>query len=243
MSEERTDETSKEVVEKAKNEVATVQAWGAAENIDMSDLKVPKILLMQGLSDLVTKGVAKMGEYRDNVEEKLIGSQDKEIEIIIFDFFKTWRIFHKLPGQKRPKYISTEAITVHNADMPWEEDIGNGVVMMRVKNYNFYGVLAVEEIALEIPYLISFARTSASAAQRINSFFEKLRKANRPSASVVVGIKSEVESNDDGTFAVSNVRIVRDSTAKEIEAAKYWYDSIKSGKTKVEVKEDDDIPF
>ena len=82
---------STEVVETKGTEVVNAEqdlnAWGDAP-VSARDIIIPKILAMQGLSELVTDGKAKFGDFVDSVTHQVLGSIDKPLEFVPFHMTK-----------------------------------------------------------------------------------------------------------------------------------------------------------
>jgi hypothetical protein len=115
-------------------------AWGS-EGLSNSDILVPKLLVMQGLSKLVSEGLANVGQIRDSLEGNLFGGMVKPkenpqaMEVIPFSTFRTWVIFEKRNG--KDEYVKTVPITPENEAWPINEVVG-GVEVRRDKCLNFY---------------------------------------------------------------------------------------------------------
>ena len=56
---------------------------------DVSDIIVPRILLMQAMSPQVTNAQAQMGEIRDSIDGALLGNEKHPLDIVICHRFKT----------------------------------------------------------------------------------------------------------------------------------------------------------
>ena len=98
----------KEVVKAKSNEVGEVMDYafmGASDNVDNEDILIPKILLMQQMSDLVQDDKAKSGQYCDSVEGNLLADKGANLDMIVFDSIKLWQHFKMVGG--KPEYVST----------------------------------------------------------------------------------------------------------------------------------------
>jgi len=207
-------------------------AWGG-EGITNDDITIPKILLMQPMSDLVTDGIAKIGEFRDSLDpEKMLGNDKTPVEVIVFGTFKTWIEF------KDGEFLSIKRMTGENEGLEREEIQEDGSVITRDKTWNFYCLVPSDiESGETFPYVISFRRTGTKAAKDINTYLVKLKMMNKPSAASVFALTSYKETNDKGTFFVPQVKVVRKTTNEEIAAAKTWYEVL--GKSNVRVDDSD----
>ena len=77
---------SKEVVKKEKNELANpikMDEWGGSP-ITSQDIILPRILMMQPMSDMVTEGNAAFGEFRESLNGTKLGDFKNPIEIVPF---------------------------------------------------------------------------------------------------------------------------------------------------------------
>lgn len=207
-------------------------AWGS-EEISNEDIVIPKILLMQPMSELVTDGVARIGEYRDSLNtERVLGSDKVPVELIIFGTFKTWIEF------KDGEYLATKRWEPSNADLAKEEIMEDGSVLSRDKVLNFYCLVPKDIAGGEpFPFVLACRRTSALAGRELNTHIKKLSMFKKPSAAKVFALTSYKETNDKGTFFVSTVKVLRDSTNEEQAAAYEWYKAL--AKSKVRIDESD----
>jgi len=155
---------SKEVSKKKSNEVAVYDevdlgAWGDNE-FDQSDIIIPKIILMQGASQLVSDGVARPGEYLDSVSKEVLGSADKPLVITPIHMKKFWRIT-QLDGNEykfeRMDHVNASNL---NADKEFSE---NNVPKKRQMVYQFY--VLVEDKA--VPYILSMKGISFGAGKQL----------------------------------------------------------------------------
>lgn len=169
-------EETKEVAKVAAN-VPAVQsaeaAWGM-EEINAGDIIMPKLLLMQGLSKLVTAGEANQGEIANSLTKEVLGGINNiknktcvDVEIVCFKAFKTWLEFDKVEGEW--VYRKQYPMDASNVDLSQEETV-NGVEIRRDRCLNYY-VLLPKEIASgsALPYVVSFRRTSMQAGKKIAS--------------------------------------------------------------------------
>jgi hypothetical protein len=108
-----------------KNEVTTkeetavsvnAQSSGTfSESVDASDIIIPKVLLMQAISQLVEQDKAKQGDFVHSLDEVVVGAkEDKPVEFIVLGMFKTLQTYED------NKYVKTESLTPENAGLPYE---------------------------------------------------------------------------------------------------------------------------
>lgn len=226
----------------AKKEIAKVETKELAaqydalmphDTVDVRDLLIPKILVMQGLSELVANEKALMGELRDSLDGKLLAAKDAQIEVIPFHYNKTWVIFEEAKGGKL-EYKETIPWSASNSDWTWEAVV-DGKKVRRDQSLNFF-CLIPSEIAggYFMPYMLSFRRTSYKNGKKLITAKEKLKMFGRPLASKVFSLSSQKTENDLGTFYVFDIVESRDTTKEELEAVKPWFDMVQSAAVKVD---------
>ena len=108
----------------------------------------------------------------------------------------------------------------------------------RVLSYDFYVLRAVKEKTIEeIPYLVSFQKSSLGAAKRLLTAFQKMSRLGKSSSERVVQIHTEKQENEKGSWYSLTWKMGREATAEELEAAKFWYQDIQSGAKDYKVHE------
>ena len=227
-----------------------LEGWGEAPAVDADDIVIPKILAMQGLSQLVADGVAKYGEFRDSVDHKLIGSCDEPFEFIPLHMEKVWIVFKKVDGKET--FDTIIPVTAENRTAALNETV-QGVGIRRDLTYNFYVLLPGElKDGGAIPYLISFRRTSSKAGKVLaTQMYMKNRAIGKSPAAKVMKLIGNKTKNDFGNFVVMDVTSGRDANADEQQVALDWYKTINKSKTKVDNSdfdggtpgETEDLPF
>jgi hypothetical protein len=215
--------------------IATAAVMGALMDdaaSDSRDIVLPKILLMQGLSDLVAEGKAAMGEFRGSLDNNLLGGKDATIDVIPFYINKSWILLEKR-GQKF-EYTGQVPFSAANANWEWNATV-EGKEVRRDQSINVYCVLPSEiQAGVFMPYLISFRRTSYTAGKKLVTIKEKLKMFNRPLASVVVSLGCHLEKNEQGSFYVFDVSQGRNTTEDEMLAVGPWFKLVKESSVKVD---------
>lgn len=194
------------------NELANMQAWGAAEEISSEDISIPRLSLAQALSEYIGVNNCKPGDWVESIDNRPLV---KPVPVVIFDLKKFLvtrekvgkRVFGKVP------------LDINSMALP-EEDVINGVSVIRVKQLEFYCFLADEP---EMPYVLAFSRTGMPAAKTLATRFAKMRAANLPSAAVVVGLDSKQDSGPRGSWWAPVVSFLGDSSPELIAQAHKLY--------------------
>jgi hypothetical protein len=233
---------NKEVVKKESNVPAMSMAdWGAPQ-VDSQDIIIPKILCMQGLSELVTDDKAKMGDFVDNMTSTVIGNYKEGIEFIPFHMEKIL-IVSKSNGSDY-EFERIEKVDATNANKEYEEVIG-GEKFKNEYCMNFY-VLRPEDMSL--PYIISFKGMSRKSGKILaTQMFVRNAAAGKVPPAFVMKLAGRKDKNDKGTFIVLETSPVRDSKQEEIANAFNWYKTVNAGGVKVNEadlnEKSSDVPF
>lgn len=219
------------------------------EEILASNIVIPKILLMQGLSEMVADGAAQMGEMVRSTTKEKVGGADKPVEIIPLTFNNTWVELEKV-GQKF-EYRGQVPMTAQNQDLPWEFE-KNGTQWKRMKSLNLYALILddvkAEQAEMEkakngempdpdkalLPILVSFRSTSFPAGKAITTHFAKARKFGLPGHVSVLKLKCHKEKNDLGTYFVFDVENGGKTPSDVLQTCEYWKGLVASNRVQVD---------
>lgn len=218
------------------------QAWGS-EELGAGDFLVPKLLLMQGISELVAAGDAQQGQVIDSITNDVIGGitniktkECKNIDLIAFHSFKSWVEYRK--DGDNWEYQATYAMTKENMSLETEEVV-EGETIRRDRCLNFY-VLRPDQIAKgeAFPYVISFRRTSMKAGKKLATIAAQLRAlGNKPLAFKHFELAVIQLENDKGTFWGFDLKAGKTSTNEELNEAFKWYKTLQSAEVKIDDKD------
>lgn len=240
---------SNEVAVKQENLPAQMMnEWGAPV-VSSQDIVIPKILPMQGLSVLVTQRKAQIGEFRDSVNNNLLGAIDQPVHVIPFYMEKSWDILlqqadGRFKWNRSVPVVENTASPDYNDNWKWEsEELFNGQMTKRknIRRFNFYVMLVSEiEAGGAIPYLFSFKSTSIKEGKKLfTQMYMRNIKAGIPPAAYTIKLGGVMQTNDKGSFVVPNYAIDRKSTDVELSECLSWIKMIKGGQVKVDTTEDD----
>ena len=216
-----------------------VAAWGE-QFVGATDIIIPKILPMQGLSELVTDGKAVMGEFRDSVSGEKMGSIAEPIAIIPFHIQKFWDIMEE-DSEGDFKWVKSEPLIEnpldkgYNDNLPWTDKV-DGVEIKRIRRMNFFCMVPSETAkGNDIPYIISFKSTSLREGKKLfTQMFVRNKKAGLPPCAFTFALSGVKQKNDKGTFIVPTVTMGPKATPEEMNQAFYWYQQINKGIVKVD---------
>lgn len=214
-------------------------SWGT-EGTDTQDILIPKLLVMQGLSDLVTQERAQMGDFCNSVTGEIIGSaREKDFRPVIFIpimTFKTWVVSQK--ADPAEKYEFKEVIPMTPANSGWElEEQVDGMYVRRDRCLNFF--VLVEGQTDGLPFSLTFRRTSYRAGQKLATHFKTCELAAArgrpvPPASKTFKLIAHKETNDHGTFYVLDVEPGAATSSEDLKIAFEWYQTLRSRQVKVD---------
>ena len=106
-----------------------------------SDIVIPKVLLMQGLSDLVAERKALQGDIVRSVTAEKLGDDKNPVEFIPLTFQNLYLVSEDQKGDgKKYEFRRYEPRTAANEDAPWDY-IENGTKWKRTKVMNLFALL------------------------------------------------------------------------------------------------------
>lgn len=204
--------------------------WGDAP-ISSQDIIIPKLLLMQGQSDLVMDGKAKVGDIVDNSTNEVVGGcNTKPLRIVPFLMEKVWIISEKKKGDQRFEFVEYQTVTPENSNQAWSETIGD-IEIKREYTLQFY---CLNPDQPDLPFVVSFKSTSARAGKALSTqMYVRNRAAGLVPAAYIMELTSHKEKNDQGQYAVYETKPVDKTPDAVIGKCLEWLRTIKAGKTKV----------
>lgn len=214
---------TQEIAKVEKNEVASFEsgAWGAASNTAQEDLIVGKVLIMQPTSRSVTKQLAKQGEFRNSLDNRLYSDKEGKMKVVIFFQDKVWITFEG-PDEKNMEWKETFAWSPANAKLPWSDKKGSTLIQ-RSKAINFYAIVKDEEYERSLPVIIRMKGMSYNTGKRLTTLFATWGNQGKPSASKVLTLSCKMEENKKGVFYVWDFVEDVDTTLEEQKIAYKWF--------------------
>lgn len=211
-------------------------AWGSA-GTSSSDMLIPRIQLMQALSDLVAKSIATPGDIVDSLNNDILAKKGKSVEFIPIMSYKTW-IRSKMEDGAW-KFFEQIPVTAQNESLPYEQDI-EGDKFKNVASLNFFVVLPT--MLNELPYLISFKGSSYAAGKKLSTHFQVSQMKGKPPAMWVFSLGSSLKTVDKHNFHVFEVTKTRESKKEELSVAYNWWKTLSQSQAKVQ-EETEEAPF
>lgn len=196
--------------------------------VEATDLKIPKLLLMQAMSKYVNEdGTAKAGDLVNSLNGAALGCVREKgyqaVQFIPFKMTKTW-VIQEL-DEKTKKFVYKETVTVTPENTDWEWLDGK---IKRTKCLNIYALLTSQlGDPTAVPFVITFRNTSYKAGTLIANHFAVCRQAQqaklmRVPPDTIFELGGKVQSNDDGTWYTFTTREVGPSTADAVKQAAMW---------------------
>lgn len=200
-----------------------------------SDVLVPYLTVMQGLSDHVIKRKAQLGDINKSTDPTKLGDPDKPIDIIFLTAPRANWIEKKIiPGQQRPKFWRMYERTATNERLPWEfwvdandnevpEGTPGAIACKRVKQLLAFALLPADIDAANVefekakngelpdlnkaltPVLVSFASSGYKGGKEVATLATQAKSFRQNIWSYQVKLGAKLEQNDQGSFYVFSV--------------------------------------
>lgn len=200
------------------------------EDIDPSDVKVPMVVLAQGKVEFIKQGLAKEGDYVENVTNQVLGTPTSPFKALVLTHAKFWNI-EDMTGAKGTKgqWVRNEPFTFENSESRWDFE-ENGVKYKRILVHRFLvlpvGMGPIEE---QVPHNLDFKKTNVQQAKGLCQYFFKMAAAKRPKYSKVIEFGSKLVPHDSGSeFYIKTWASGRDATLEEMQLCKRWVDIAKN---------------
>lgn len=215
-------------------EVKAVDTLG----ISADDIIIPKVLLMQSISQLVDADKAKAGDFVHSLDEVVIGSKENDpVEFIVFGMYKT------ITTYENDKYAATQSWSKELADKPWEEMI-DGVKVNRNTAMNYYVIRTadVENMAV-FPMVISFKRTSFKAGKKLATKLAMLGEFGAETYEKTFKLVAKQEEGDKGKYYVMDVSDGRKTSDVEKDAVTRWKKRLNTSSATVHEENSEEIRY
>lgn len=212
------------------------QAWGNAPTLSKRDLVIPRIHMMQGLSEKVTAGEASFGELVDSVSGEVLGGPKQPLEIIPISMKKLVVVEEYDAKSKKYHYKETLPGTPENEALPYEEEGIKRTGMM-----SFF-VLLPRDVAQggAIPKVLTIRGTSRQAGRIMATQMYAINASATPwlpPPAFTFTLSVKIEKNEKGTYAVFEAKKGRASTPEELAVAFNWHEQISKGDAKIDEEE------
>ena len=210
------------------------------EEMDMQqDIILPRVQILQGLSEIVSEGKGIAGELADSLSKEIYG---ETFDFIPLFLFKTKVMFEV--GKGLTMY-SRNGLTITTASEEYQEYVGKnceevpfnawqgntppGLALV----YNFPS-LRVGRLT-EFPISVSLMKASTKAAKTLLSM---AMVSGEDMCARKYRLTSLKQTNDKGTFFTANFELLGRCSDEEYEAAKKWHGMLRAKPVDVDMKAD-----
>lgn len=237
-----------QVLTNANLPMEVLSAGAGNEEIIASEIIIPRVLLMQGLSDMVASRKAQQGDIVKS-SGLVLGGPDSPVSFIPLTYNLTWSLMEQVGGKF--EFRGSEHMTAQNIDLPFEYE-EKGVTCRRVKTISLYALLPydidAEKQALEaalkegglpdpstalMPVLITFRSTGYTAGKQVLGHFARAKKYNVRGYVSTMTLSCKQEKNDKGSFYVFDVAHMGKTDNSYLSVCEEWYTILTSNKAKV----------
>lgn len=213
------------------------------DSVEKDDIKMPRLSILQGLSEVVIEGNAKMGQIGNSLTKEVYGDSVDIIPLFMFKTRAQFDIERGLVMMSRDNETVTMAIDEFAEhlnrpvnEVPGSEWNGDQPPTFSVV-YNF-PVLLVDKLN-QFPVSLSLMRTATKVAKE---FLSMARFSGEDMFARVYTLKSEIVKGDKGTYALPVVNFNRRCTDEEYEIAKKFFDMLYNRKKDIDVALDEKQP-
>ena len=224
-------------------------------NFVTGDYLIPKLLLMQGLSEFVTDRKAQLGDIVRSTDGKVVGGVDLPIDIIPLTLTPEW-VVQEAQGNK---FVRIEPRDNSNDHLPWEFVGQGGKAMKRIKSLSLFALLADDVKNAQgksddidgipdldttvLPVQISFRSTSFNAGKAMATMFAKVAELSKSYPHVrayhyTVPLTCHHEKNDKGTFYLYDLKAAKKTDKVCLEKAGEWYATLTQMGSRLRVHEE-----
>lgn len=228
-----------------------------------SDLVLEKILLMQGLSELVGQRKAQLGDIVKSVSHVKLGDIETPIQFVPLTFKNKWMLQEFIPGKEKPEFRGMEERNAKNENYDWNFD-KDGTKWRRVKVLEVFALLMSDieaqkdvKAAIEagetpdldstlLPVVISFRSTSFKGGQSIVTHFAKAAQLTAEHGQLIkpygywMELSAHPDKNDKGSFFVYKTKTGKKIEGEALAAAERWVATL-STRTDIRVDESDEV--
>lgn len=217
-------------------------SWGG-EQASSKDMVIPRINLMQDISQLVKDGKARAGQIVNGATGEVLADKGAKVEIIPILTFAEWLLYDVVDGhggKKKLNYTGKLVCDKSNENWP-NEAIINGKPISRTRQIN---VLCLRpELIDELPFIVSFKKTGTMAGKKLSTHFQVSAMKGAPAARQVFNLSAVVGTFDGHTFHKFDVETGRAATQDEVATAYHWYQLFNQGAAKVADETEEQVPF
>lgn len=255
---------TKEVMNQQTNLPATQAPAQKTETVLKSDVVIPKLLLMQALSDFVVEKKAQSGDMVRSTTVEKLGDEKNPVAVIPLTFQNLWMLSEDVTGKGKMEFRGYEPRTALNEHLDWDFT-RDGTNWKRTKVMNLFALLPADIDAQEaelkkfeetgempdldkvlLPVVIPFKNTSFKAGKEVVTLFAKAESVSQqigkdvPVYGQTLLLSCTPEKNEKGHFYVFHTSRGGKTDAKYIASASSWYSTLTKMGAAIKVDESDE---
>lgn len=194
----------------------TNKDFGAADGITSEDILIPRLAVMQSISEMVKNEQAKAGDIVNCMMNEVICPRGSMLDFIPIVSFKFWII-------KRDGDFESIVPAVSDQELAWKEDN-----IERIFNHAFYVLLLKDiESGSAFPMQLTFRSTERQTAKILSTLLIHLKRAELASWDKYFSLGTYLKTKDKYSWYATAVKVGGDSSEKAKSEAKYWQGIIK----------------
>lgn len=209
-------------------------SWGSEES-EVSDIIIPKLLLMHGQSEEVLQGRQQQGNLVRSTDWHTYAKRDQAVTVVPFLMKKVWRISEIKEG--KAEWVREEPWTPVNTDLEWDY-VEEGKQYRRDQAYNFFAIILDDfDKGKPFPTKLQFTRTSRRAGKIIADHFAKSKLEKVPPALLSFNVGSEFINGEKHKYFIFTARQADKTPIEVLRECKKWYDIIIQQKDRIKEHE------
>lgn len=209
---------------------------GFDEVDERSEIIMPRIAVLQALSEMVVEGKGSMGQLANSLTKENFGNEVLFIPLFLFKTRIQFKIGEGMVMMSRDNQFVTVAKgefakyqgePIENVPgIEWNGDKAPSFNLV----YNF--PILIPGRMHEFPLCLTMMRTGAKEAKK---FISMARVSNEDFFSKVYKISTKIEKNDKGTYAVPVIEVARRATNEEYSIARKQFEILYKRKEDISV--------
>lgn len=209
-------------------------AWGV-EDTSTEDLVLPRVLTVQPTSKMVQKYDAIPGQLRSTLDGSLLAKKGEKLSFVPFYLFDTW--IHSQWKNGKWEFTSIEPRNSTKSYEYEEKNAQGQPVLKHERAINAYVMLPQDlEAGGGLPYVLTFKGAKTyQEGRKFVTMCRVLEQLKQPAAARWFSVRTEVVTNEKGTFSVLVVEQGEPTTKEQMAQCYTWYKKVRAMGANVKV--------